>query len=416
MADLKDVISDLDINIEIPTQVKGKKRRWYIEDEKPAEYIANDTKQNEHDLATSLKQNALNIKKIKQFLNDSKANEIGQIQREHKENTKGLQRDYKGVTKETQREHKGVTKGTLKGTHKGTQREHKYSQLRGWNKKIVDLIHDICKETVSRITYPLTNNAIADMLAIPPHSIKTTMQRLKAQKYILVHEYVNGRGGWSRYTLSEEFFTEIPLTERAYKGNTKGTQREHKLSPKGNTQGNTQGNTNSSSSSSNNIKTTTREIPEDWNFDISAYAKFGFTQSHIKQLIPLGLSPIDVEQMLCEFNYDFERNALPKIYSTPIGFLMGLFRKGQPYCSEGYRKAEDALNTELARRAETKQKNLLEEKFKAWEANLTAEEREEAIRKLPPHLMILEKTYGMVNNEVRAWYLNYFTANIVNRS
>jgi len=344
--------------------------------------------------------------------------------------TKEIQRGHKeGSTKEIQRRYKGSTKGTPKGTHKGLQREHKntaqntdvkglqrehkYSHLRGWNKKIVDLIHEICRETVSKVTYPLTNNTISDMLNMPRNSVKTTMQRLKSKGHVIVTEFNDGRGGWSKYTLPEEFFNDIPQTERVLTTAAKGTQRDYK----GNTKGNTQGDTNASCSSSfKDLKTTTTEIGDEWNFDISPYAQFGFTKTQIKQLANSGVIPAaDVEQSLIEFSYDLNNKALPPIKTTKINFLMGLLWKGQSYVSEGFKNEQDATIAEMAKRGEVKRKNLLEAKFGAWEAGLSEEDRIEIEKKLPVHLMALYRAHGISNAEVRRWMFNYYLEKGVSR-
>lgn len=53
------------------------------------------------------------------------------------------------------------------------------------------------------------------------------------------------------------------------------------------------------SSSDLNIKeTTTTQLDDEWNFDSTPYARFGFTYSQIKQLAKVGVSASDVEQSL----------------------------------------------------------------------------------------------------------------------
>jgi biotin operon repressor len=363
---------------------------------------------------------------------------IKHLHKMDEETIKGTQRSYKGDTNRTQREHKGATeratkglqrehkrntKGTPKGPHKGLhkeyrnsplfaqtkgpQREHKYSHIKGWNKKIVDLIHDICRETVSKVTYPLTNNAISEMLDIPKHTINTTMQRLKNDGHVIVIEFNSGRGGWSKYTLPEEYFTEIPQTKRITKGDTKESQRSYK----GNTKGATQGATNvlSSSSSLKDLKTTTIELDEEWAFDITPYNQIGFGKTQIKQLISLGtISASDVEQSLIEFAYDMENGGLPRMKGNKINFLMGLLRKGQSYISEGFINEQEAAISEMSRRAEAKRKDRLKAEFGAWEGSLSDEDRKRILNKMPLHLMTLEKSRGISHHEVRQWYFDYF--------
>lgn len=171
----------------------------------------------------------------------------------------------------------------------------------------------------------------------------------------------------------------------------------------------------SCSSSFKDLKTTTTEIGDEWNFDITSYARFGFTKTQIKQLATSGvISAIDVEQSLIEFSYDLDNNTLPPIKTNKINFLMGLLWKGQSYVSEGFRNEQEATITEMARRARTaeKRESLLKEKFEAWEAELSNEERNEIEKRLPTHLMVLNRSYGIINPEVKNWYWDYFIQNM----
>ncbi len=106
----------------------------------------------------------------------------------------------------------------------------------------------------------------------------------------------------------------------------------------------------SCSSSFKDLKTTTTEIGDEWNFDIAPYHQFGFTKTQVKQLATSGaISAADVEQSLIEFNHDLDNNALPSIKTTKINFLMGLLWKGQSYVSEGFRNERDTMIAEMAR-------------------------------------------------------------------
>ena len=87
---------------------------------------------------------------------------------------------------------------------------------------------------------------------------------------------------------------------------------------------------------------------------------------------------------------------------------MGLFRSGNVYISEGFKNEQEAIISEMARRAENKRKKLLEEKYVAWEANLAEEERKEIEKQFPTQIMVLHKTYGFTNTDVRKWMFDYF--------
>ena len=165
----------------------------------------------------------------------------------------------------------------------------------------------------------------------------------------------------------------------------------------------------SSSSSVLNIKETTTQLSDEWNFDITPYAKFGFMASQLKQLASCGvISAADVEQSLIEFNYDLTNNALPVIKTGKINFLMGLLRSGHSYVSEGFKTEQEALISEMASRAESKRKKLLEDSFLAWEGNLSNEERKEVENKIPLNLRVLFNVHGLSNLEVKNWLFNYY--------
>ncbi|MBV9575238.1 MAG: hypothetical protein JO149_01300, partial [Gammaproteobacteria bacterium] len=158
-----------------------------------------------------------------------------------------------------------------------------------------------------------------------------------------------------------------------------------------------------------NIKTTTTELSDEWNFDITPYSRIGFTVSQIKQLASIDvISAAEVEQSLIEFTYDLDNNALPPIKTNKINFLMGLLRSGHSYVSEGFKNEQERTIAEMARRAEDKRKKALDEKFLAWEQELTDLERNEMEKKFPTSLMVLHRTYGIDNIEVRNWMFNYF--------
>ena len=165
----------------------------------------------------------------------------------------------------------------------------------------------------------------------------------------------------------------------------------------------------SCSSSFKDLKTTTTELGDEWNFDITPYAQFGFTKTQIKQLANSSvISAADVEQSLIEFSYDLNNNALPAIKTTKINFLMGLLWKGQTYVSEGFKNEQDAMISEMARRAEGKRKNRLESEFGVWESKLTDDDRKQIEKMMPNSLIILYRTYGIEKNEIKNWMFNYY--------
>jgi hypothetical protein len=332
--------------------------------------------------------------------------------RTHKPDTNTTQTAHNEIKNITQTAHKPNTKlNTQKTqtTHKpdtNRTQSHYVSTLVGVQKKLLLYIFEACKKSCSYVTDPLSINHISHTLEIPKGSIKTSIKRLCEKKFIKVNSIKNGRGGWSVYEIINNIYNELLQIETKHKVNTNYIQTTHKEDTKPDTQPNTM---ISSSSSLLNLKETTTRLSDEWSFDITPYAKLGFTQTQIKQLASLGvISALEVEQSLIEFSYDVDNNKLPPIKTSKINFLMGLLRSGHSYTSEGFKNEQDALVLEMASRAEAKRKNLLEAKFVMWESNLDQEERKKIENRLSVPLMVLYRTYGLDNTEVRNCFFSYY--------
>lgn len=262
-------------------------------------------------------------------------------------------------------------------------------KLRGNPLRIIQYLFGLLIMASAITTEKTTLLEIMKTLEISKDSARTGLRFLIKNNLVKRVDFHPGKHGWSKYELKKAIFTEL---EEAYQ---KGSINP--INKKG-----------SNSSSINNIKTTTK-AGDEWNFDISSYARFGFTPSHIKQLASLSvISAVDVEQSLTEFNYDLDNNALPPIKTSKINFLMGLLRSGHLYVSEGFKNAQEEAIVEMARRHEGRRKNLLEAKFLAWEGALNEEARQQVLSKLPPSLMVLEKAHGIGHPDVKQWFFDYY--------
>jgi hypothetical protein len=281
-----------------------------------------------------------------------------------------------------------------------------FSELVGLQRDIIIFICHECKNSRSRITEALTLEHMAMSLKRSTGAIRTTIQRLEKKGCLLRAGFKNGRGGWSRYELPDSIYHDVLRSETSNKLATNSQQSGNKVASQLATELATSA---SSSSSLKDRRTTTTELSDEWNFDITSYARFGFTKTHIKQLASLGvISATDVEQSLIEFSYDLNNNALPPIKTNKINFLMGLLRASHMYVSEGFKNEQEAMILEMARRASEKKENLLKAKFEAWETDLNDEERKEIEKKLPTHLMVVHRAHGVSNVEVRKWMFNYY--------
>lgn len=373
----------------------------------------------------------------KTFLSDKVA--INQKKTENKPTTNWQQSDNKPATNQQQIDNKVATisniaankiapekqkwqqSGNQSGNNTGnkvtTNRQQsdnklvtgfRFSELVGLQKDIVLFICLECKNNRSKITEPLTIEYIASGLKHSNGAVKTSIQRLEKKGYLLRVEFKNGRGGWSRYEIPDHIYHDALRNETSNKVATNRQQTENKVA----SEPATEPATNVLSSSSNLNKTTTTQLDDEWNFDITPYSRFGFNFPQLKQIAGLGkISAADVEQSLIEFCYDLDNNALPPIKTTKINFLMGCLRAGSPYVSEGFKNEQEATISEMARRLDAKRKKRMEDEFVVWVDGLSEDEMKKILQKMPTTLVILYRTYGISNNEVRAWFISYFMNN-----
>jgi len=285
-----------------------------------------------------------------------------------------------------------------------------FSELVGLQRDIVIFICHECRNSRSRITESLTLEHIAKPLKRSTGAVRTTIQRLEKKGCLVKVEFKNGRGGWSRYEVPDSIYHDVLRSETGNKAATNWQQNSNKVATKLATELAT-----TTSSSSSDLKTTTTNgrVGDEWEFDTTAYRQFGFGKTQIKQLAALGtISAADVEQSLIEFTHDLENNALPRMKGNKINFLMGLLRSGHSYVPEAFKTEQEATISEMARRGEARRKNLLEAKFGVWEASLSEDDRRMVLDKMPPSLMSAEKAHGILDPEVRSWYLDYFIKHV----
>ena len=246
-------------------------------------------------------------------------------------------------------------------------------------------LYNSCRQARDRSTESLTIEHIIESLKINYDGVKTSIKRLIQKGYITRTSFKNGRGGWSKYELTEITFRELLQHETEDKVGTKVStnwvQSEYKLG----TQPSTQPSTELPSSSSINITTT--------NYKADALAKIeltesltliGFNQGHIEQLLrDSSLTPEEIQNSLNAFAFDLGFEDVKRKVRSPIGLIMKLLKNGQAYVSEkGYESEEDRLYRELIERAERKneekktlQAKLVEVKFEEWLDDVSDEDK-----------------------------------------
>lgn len=258
-----------------------------------------------------------------------------------------------------------------------------FSSLVGLQRNIILFIYSSCKLARSKSTDALTLEHIGQTLKTSSGSVKTTLQRLEKKNYVERISFKNGRGGWSKYELSEILFRELLQLETENKLTTNWQQTDSKVVAKVATEPATA----LSSSSSINITTTNYKADALANIQIQlaeGLTSIGFNQGHIEQLLrDSSLTPDEIQNSLNAFAFDLGFEDVKRKVRSPIGLIMKLLKNGQAYISEkGYESEEDRLYRELIERADKKneeRKNLkaklVEVKFEEWLDNISDDDK-----------------------------------------
>lgn len=271
---------------------------------------------------------------------------------------------------------KVATELTTLSTTKWQQTDNKvatrpcFYELVGLQRFIVIYLYENCKIALGRTTTPIALENISASLKTSSGSVKTTLQRLESKKIINRIEFKNGRGGWSRYELSEDIYRELLQHDTGNKLATKWQQTDNKVGTEPTTEPATKP-LYSSSNDLNNKETTTTAadiliIPEN-------LRRFGISVVNLQNLITAEKTTLEiVQRSLSALSFDVENGKTGNL----ANILFGVLGSGREYISQKYSETLQAeLDQELARiaQAEENQKRAAElrltSKFKEYLSN-----------------------------------------------
>ena len=269
--------------------------------------------------------------------------------------------------------------------------ETTFYSLVGLQRSLVFLIYNQCKITRSKTTEKLTLEHISKIVNTTTGSVKTTLQRLEAKNLIERITYKNGRGGWSQYSIPNQYFQEILQYEINNKLATNWQQTGNKSIAQPTTRNNSSSSIYNKTTTTSNPQTLNEcQLSSEWqNLDIEPLVSIGFTDTHLSQIASQDKLTAEVTQdSIYAFAFDLQKNDKAKsIKGDPINFFMGILRKGGAYTfPSNYESFQDkAMRLYLERMSEIEQKrDALEKKtkdlaYKEWFAQLSDEQKIELI-------------------------------------
>lgn len=255
---------------------------------------------------------------------------------------------------------------------------HALDEIIGKERALLFYVFKKCQSKGSMETGSITTEELSEILGISAVRVRNLIFRLSKKSLLEVSKYKNGHAGWRRFKLSEENFSKLSFNENLSNSFLDKPMTSavpvSKISPE------------KKSNASDSVQVT--PLGQEWeDIDFQCLKSIGFTKAHIAQLAQTNkLTPSMVQDSINAFSFDLEHNKkAQKITSgNPLGFFMGIIRKGTVYAApSNYESANDRtmrLYLEKKRADEEKrasiEKELSDLDFNEWSAGLTASEKE----------------------------------------
>lgn len=271
------------------------------------------------------------------------------------------------------------------------------SRLTGIQRNIIIAIYRNCRINGGNVTQELTLDYIASVTNVTKKSIKTSINRLKNKSCIARVDYKDGRGGWVKYEISQQLFTELLQHEGLLfpNANLAQTVNNHITQPV------TEPITSLPSSSSDYKRTTTTDLPDEWKkIDYLPLQEINFGYIELKNIFrkcPQHINHVIIQDSINQFAFGLVNNRERyKNMTAPSGVLVKSLIDGMPWIENGYIAPEELVKREKA----AKLTNLLEQQFKEpkfleWFSALDEIKKEALV----PHGVISSTSY-MVSKSI----------------
>ena len=228
--------------------------------------------------------------------------------------------------------------------------DSKLEMLVGYEKKLLLLVNEKCRFIGELTTPPITNEQIRETLQCSMGMAKLVIYRLVKKGFIKRQESKTGRGGWIKFSMPRDLYQKLNQVSNGYQLDSKEVSK-----------GVSEGISSPSSSSSISIinKTTTEDA---WfKLNITPLEPYGFTTTHIKQIIDSNKSTPTLLQKSIEYFVYMMENKIGDI-KTPIPFFMSIMRNAGAIAKPVGYKSQLEKNLETLEKEEKEQK----EKAKAF--------------------------------------------------
>ena len=96
---------------------------------------------------------------------------------------------------------------SIKVVSKRNQNYHFY--LTGLQRKITDIIYNICELSCSNKTYPISILQLSNQCNHNVNTVKIAIHRLIKKGILIRENFKNGRGGWTMYSIPDNIYKDF---------------------------------------------------------------------------------------------------------------------------------------------------------------------------------------------------------------
>ena len=259
-----------------------------------------------------------------------------------------------------------------------------FQSLAGLQRNSLVFIYESCRILGSKISPPIQIKNLAESTKTSIAAARVAVQRIEQKGFVRRFEYKDGRGGWTRYELPDQIYSQLLFSVSSIKVASNLDQSSIKVAPEPAPQP-----APSSPSSSRDLyikNTTTTSDVEKFEFKLDQVSEFGLTASAVSRCFELypNLENEKMQDLLNRFA-QFMRSGDGKRVQNARGFFISLaeqMSKGMTPLDH-IETAEAILMRELVskKRAQKAEQDSLEKEiqdfdFEDWWSELLPQDRD----------------------------------------
>ncbi len=203
----------------------------------------------------------------------------------------------------------------------------------GLQRSALFFIYESCRISGSKISPPIAITNLAVAVKTTVAAARIAIQRIEKKGFVRRAEYKDGRGGWTKYELPDEIYSQLVFSGSSIKVASNLDQSYTKLAPE--LAPELAPTAPCSSSDLNIINNTTTTEPDFW-LSVPKNLDGLVSVKQLREFVRVGLVTDETLQTSLDgFSFDLERGFIKAKNGNPIAILIGAIKAGG-YISQQY--------------------------------------------------------------------------------